>query len=248
MLRPFLTSESGAITVDWTVLAAAVVGLGVSSVAVVRSGTSALGADIGAALTDAGVRTLASHILRSVNFDDGDTTGWSSSRLSSSPALGTFLGPFAGSEGYFTYDFEVEAGTREVAMTFDLLVLDSWDGNGQHSDFPQGGRGDGVAFSINGTEVAFTTMTAWGHGVTPSGSMQIDGTTYSYTMTRSGTGQWWDYPGGLQNSGDSIWRVTLTAENPTPGAMRLGVRGTSNETIGNESIGIDNLSISARAL
>lgn len=49
----FLCDTSGAVTVDWVVLAASVVGLGVASVGAVRTGTGALGADIGAALEDA---------------------------------------------------------------------------------------------------------------------------------------------------------------------------------------------------
>lgn len=51
----FLDAESGAVTVDWVVMAAAVVGLGVASVASVRSGTNAMGADIEASLTSAAV-------------------------------------------------------------------------------------------------------------------------------------------------------------------------------------------------
>lgn len=51
----FLSDTSGAVTVDWVVLAAAVVGLGVSSVAAVRSGALALGSDIQTSLTSASV-------------------------------------------------------------------------------------------------------------------------------------------------------------------------------------------------
>lgn len=58
VLLRFLTEDSGAVTVDWTVLAAAVVGLGVATVATVRSGTSALGTDINASLNSASVVSL----------------------------------------------------------------------------------------------------------------------------------------------------------------------------------------------
>lgn len=54
----FAESEAGAVTVDWVVLAAAVVGLGVASVASVRSGTSALGTDIQTSLSSAAVVSL----------------------------------------------------------------------------------------------------------------------------------------------------------------------------------------------
>ena len=59
MLAQFLKAEGGAVTVDWVVLAASVVGLGVASVAAVRSGTNALGSDINASLSSASVVSLA---------------------------------------------------------------------------------------------------------------------------------------------------------------------------------------------
>jgi Flp pilus assembly pilin Flp len=50
-LSYFLRSEDGAVTVDWVVLTAAVVGLGMTSVAAVRTGTSSLGDATGTALS-----------------------------------------------------------------------------------------------------------------------------------------------------------------------------------------------------
>lgn len=55
----FWQSDSGAVTVDWTVLAASVVGLGIASVAAVRVGTSALGDDIMNSLSSASVFALS---------------------------------------------------------------------------------------------------------------------------------------------------------------------------------------------
>ncbi len=51
----FIRNTDGAVTVDWVVLAAAVVGLGVTSVNVVRSGSNALAGDIQTSLSDASV-------------------------------------------------------------------------------------------------------------------------------------------------------------------------------------------------
>lgn len=58
--RDFLRQDSGALTVDWVVLTAAVVGLGVATVASVRSGTQALGSDISTSLSSASVVSLGS--------------------------------------------------------------------------------------------------------------------------------------------------------------------------------------------
>jgi hypothetical protein len=57
--RSFVHSETGAVTVDWTVLAAALCGLGLASAAAVRSGVGDLGADIDSSLSGANVAALS---------------------------------------------------------------------------------------------------------------------------------------------------------------------------------------------
>lgn len=52
-IKDFLVSECGAVTVDWVVLTAAIVGLGVSVVAYVSTGTLDLAEKIEDALTPA---------------------------------------------------------------------------------------------------------------------------------------------------------------------------------------------------
>ncbi|MCB1389516.1 MAG: hypothetical protein H6898_17185 [Rhodobacter sp.] len=56
--KSFLADESGAVTVDWVVLTAAIVGLGLAVVTSVRSGVSSLATDISTSLTSASVATL----------------------------------------------------------------------------------------------------------------------------------------------------------------------------------------------
>lgn len=56
--REFLKSESGAVTVDWVVLTAATVGLGLAAAAAVRTGTHDLGGDISSSLSNARVAGL----------------------------------------------------------------------------------------------------------------------------------------------------------------------------------------------
>lgn len=57
-MRAFVESESGAVTVDWVVLTAALVGLGIASVAAVRTGTSSLASSIQTSLSDASLAEL----------------------------------------------------------------------------------------------------------------------------------------------------------------------------------------------
>ncbi len=48
----FISSESGAVTVDWVVLTAALVGLGLAVMSVVSGGVENLSTDIGQSLAD----------------------------------------------------------------------------------------------------------------------------------------------------------------------------------------------------
>lgn len=51
LLKKFATSEDGAVTVDWVVLTAAVVGLGVGAIQTVGGGTEALGQSVSSAVS-----------------------------------------------------------------------------------------------------------------------------------------------------------------------------------------------------
>jgi Flp pilus assembly pilin Flp len=58
MIKTFANDEAGAVTVDWVVLTAAIVGLGLAVIASVRTGTSDLATDIQTSLSGATVATL----------------------------------------------------------------------------------------------------------------------------------------------------------------------------------------------
>jgi Flp pilus assembly pilin Flp len=58
MIKTFAADESGAVTVDWVVLTAAIVGLGLAVITSVRTGVTALGSDISNSLSSASVATL----------------------------------------------------------------------------------------------------------------------------------------------------------------------------------------------
>lgn len=71
----FVRDTEGAVTVDWVVLAAAVVGLGVVSVASVRTGSNALATDIQTALSDASVALVCqggTYQMRTLTGDQAD--------------------------------------------------------------------------------------------------------------------------------------------------------------------------------
>ena len=51
-IKNFRADEDGAVTVDWVVLTAAIVGLGIAVLTTVRQGATDLAGDIGTELTD----------------------------------------------------------------------------------------------------------------------------------------------------------------------------------------------------
>lgn len=57
-ITEFLKSESGAVTVDWVMLTAATVGLGIATTAAVRGGVGSLADSVEASLTNATVASL----------------------------------------------------------------------------------------------------------------------------------------------------------------------------------------------
>ena len=58
MIKTFLNDESGAVTVDWVVLTAAIVGLGIAVLTSVGGGTTTLAESISTNLAEGNVRTL----------------------------------------------------------------------------------------------------------------------------------------------------------------------------------------------
>ena len=57
-IKTFAADESGAVTVDWVVLTAAIVGLGIAVIASVRTGTQDIGDKIQASLESATIADL----------------------------------------------------------------------------------------------------------------------------------------------------------------------------------------------
>lgn len=74
-LKTFLKAEDGAVTVDWVVLSAAIMGLGIASVAAVRTGTVALGSDLETSLTGASVASIMGFVYQG-RFEGGDYTDY----------------------------------------------------------------------------------------------------------------------------------------------------------------------------
>ena len=57
-IKNFHAEEDGAVTVDWVVLTAAIVGLGIAVILAVRTGTVNMASDIGTTLSGANVPSI----------------------------------------------------------------------------------------------------------------------------------------------------------------------------------------------
>ena len=252
LVNSFLRDEAGAVTVDWVTLTAAAIGLGLAGVSAVSVGVRSLGTDVETSLTGASVAPLYDttgvlYTMGEWGFDNGQTHGWSHSRLSSTEALGTFMGPFSGTEGPVEFAVRFPGDATRAVIEFDLLTLDSWDGwapNGVN-DVRNGGRGDGVAFTIDGQEIHYSAFTA-GSTQFPTGQFQLNGTTFNMSIQNQRTGQFTD-PSLSDNAAwqDGVWRVQVVAENPPPQGFNFGLQSTVNQRVRDESMGIDNFRVNA---
>ncbi|MCB1346465.1 MAG: hypothetical protein H6900_01700 [Rhodobacter sp.] len=74
--KDFLTDNSGAVTVDWVVLTAAVSGLGLSSAVAVRGGVGDLATDIQAALSNASVALILPGTDPNADLDLSSAAGY----------------------------------------------------------------------------------------------------------------------------------------------------------------------------
>lgn len=243
----FWHDEGGAVTAEWVVITAAGIGLGLVTVASVATGTSSLAERIRDTLSSATVAGLTQgqmKLLAAFNFADGNFEGWSTTRTNSSEHLGTFLGNFAGNDAVVTYDVTLPDGAAEARIAFDFLVLDSWD-----ADHPQWsrGRGDGIAMTVNGQEVAFelfahqtrSASDPWGH--TRSNTVTVGDTQFTTTMTLADQGSYFgnQWP-------DQVWRVEIDASAPPPGGFQLGLKSHTDQGRNDESFGIRDFTVSAR--
>lgn len=251
--RTFLAETSGAVTVDWVVMSAAIVGLGIASAGAVRVGTSALGDDVESSLTGASVASLtwlSSHTVTQQSFADGNFEGWSVARAGSFGAWGAMLGPF-GNETLndpLTYDVELPDGLSNARIGFDLVIGDSWDGHNVPGSVTNA-LGDSLRLMVGG-QVLTTEHFVFSSGLpgyTPGmfderrATATVGDTTFNLVLTPRNPPT-----ANVGGSGwvDQRWNVQIEAVN-APSTFQLGFSSTANQSAPDESFGIQNFSVVA---
>lgn len=186
--------------------------------------------------------TTPSPTVASFSFDNGVTTGFSRTTISTGGPSGSFLGLFGGETWAtpVTLPVALPQANMNATIAFDLFVVDSWDGY-DLSWAPQ--PGESFQLLINGTPIIHETFEVWKRAPfqrnrTTGG--YLNGSTYQVvtTLTRSDSniyGDWYN---------DQLWHVVVTLQN-APQNFTLGFSATLNEAVANESWGLDNVTVSA---
>lgn len=173
----FLSDPSGAVTVDWVVMAAAVTGLGVASVAAVRGGTTALASDMESSLSSASVVSLGRFNPREVLRSFGESIG----------DISVFRN--GGNNQISWSSMNGPDGQPGVLMFNDIASNDAWvtlgaDFAGNHADK----YGGSLSWDINIVGVSGQMVPAGSHFLELSGA---NGLTLTYAPPENPpTGQW----------------------------------------------------------
>jgi Flp pilus assembly pilin Flp len=225
VIARFVADERGAITVDWTVMTAAVAGLGLASMGVVSGGIENLSTDISNHLSSNDWNLFDNGLIPvdSFNFTGGDMAGWIGGQVMD---MGGQIGELLvlGPNQATGYLMQVAEGTEQAIMQFDLIAGDSLDNSAQWGT-------DTATIMLNGVPVAIATDN---HQTMTFDIPQVDGTMVEATVTVQNA-----HLGGSSNWTDSAATVTVTVDQPTSD-IQFALQSNSNQNINDEFWGIDN--------
>ena len=221
----FVRDETGALTVEYVLLAAAVTALGIGSSDVINRGLAALAGNVDSELSGDPV-TGIDGMAYDDGFDDG-AAGWSGAAVSNVRGFGNVLGPIAGSGGAeaVSKEFDVAPGAKSATIKFDLIAGDSLDGE------------DGIVY-LNGREVG--RLRAHHSEVPvfrPSSWLEEEGISISAQVIDSRV----NLGGSVERPDwrDSRTAISISIANPTE-KVRFGFGSNANSGVDDEFFAIDN--------
>ncbi len=169
----------------------------------------------------------------------------------SNPATSTangerFLATSANGSGVGTNTLSLSAlpGHNTLQITFDLYILQTWDGNG-----PNGGNSptnpDAIGVALDGTARFLASFANYTGGNTQSYPSQL-APLGSGASNAPRTGQFEaNHLGyGAEDLGDATYRITLTVPH-TGSTAAFAFTSLQNQVIGDEGWGLDNVSVVA---
>ena len=220
----FIKDETGAITVDWVVMSAGIVGVAIGVVAVVSGGVEDLAGDAASELSGfdgwTSFGSAAASALFSNDFSSG-LGGFIGGTVASAVGFGEILqlGPLESTEATFA----VPAGSGTATLTFDILGVDDLSG-------------EAASIMINGQVVA---VYADNHGTITTTDSGVSGVNVAVNQLYSN-----DAMGAGSHGNDSRATYTITIENPGE-TVTFGVASHTAQPISEEYFAIDDVSFAA---
>lgn len=217
----FFHDDRGAVTVDWVVLTAAVVGLGLATTAVVSAGVNTASNATADELSGYTIQTRFAQALSLFDSDFSNGRGaFTGGTLINAAGFGDILQ--VGQNETVELSLDVPPGSSSATIGFDLIGADDFDG-------------DTATIFVNGQAVSVYQDDNGNITVTDGG---VSGVTVSvdqqYTNTNNGGGA----------LGDSRATYSITVDNPGSN-ITLGVASSQTADVGNEYFALDDVSVSA---
>ncbi|QPH54862.1 Ig-like domain-containing protein [Pontivivens ytuae] len=157
--------------------------------------------------------------------------GWSDNSTDQDGGFSDMLGRFSGSDGVVATEktFDVPSGAESVTISFDFLRIDSWDG-------------EEFIVTINGQQISLGEFWAGNAGDRSGEAGDV-----SWTLVENGDASQIGFWDGKSWTTDQVLTVTMTIDNPGD-SLSLGFGSTLNQSLRDESFGIDNLNITAEVV
>lgn len=228
MLKKFILSESGAVTTDYVVLGAGVVGVGISVLNSTAAGVENLADDIDAALRGDIVNASFARQSYFDDFENGPGFWFGGFSDDTDAAYGGLLGPYGGSNGaeVVTRTYDLMSGYDHAVIEFDLHAIDSWD----NEEF--------ILF-VDGTPISSHNFNWQNDGVT--GNWTTSDGNYNVTIEPSGDRGHIGYSTDWVDQSFSV-RVEVTDPGPS---MSVGFGSTLNQDVLDESWAVDNVAVTS---
>ena len=176
-----------------------------------------------------------------------NANGWSNGGRSRLVDGNAFLGNFADSNGQVVTEktFSFAEGTPSVSFQFDLLEIDSWDGeemfvmiNGEKVSLGNFYNDQLKAFSEADSASGTQGNISWQYfSVLPEAPAEVEGAEPAV----EGAAPVGEHFVGSSRYTDERHVVTITIDNPVGSSVTLGFGSTLDQGDGDESFGIDNL-------
>jgi hypothetical protein len=224
-MRAFLVSEAGAVTVDWTILTASLVGLGLATVGTVSSGLQNASEDVSARLVSTSIMDRFDAVLAADDFENG-RGDWIGGAIRNVAGFGNVLALSRNARSA-SLPIEVDPSHNFAVVEFDMIVADSWDNE---------------AGSIIIGDAEVVGVQHWWQDPNGPDVRTFEGTDTVVTLTRtsSDSGTWGG--NGRTAHDDYTYRVSVVTANDGSD-LTLNASTTLDQGDGDEFFGIDNVTV-----